>query len=336
MAPENQNNDDQDQPAPQRQEDRRPGRPVPEAQVKDDLDIGLGNILGNPINEGAQPVRVNPDNGRPENGGQEEREARLPGGQRSREETVERVAAANIPENEDADSFLTSIFEAGAEDEIDDATAALLAGQPAPRAPNFVDNVGPERPVPTNENLPALISRALQRDNMNVVPQWSQVRHLPGYLQNQIRRLGRDVFRNFTDTPLESLQILTTVISDDTEVRGLMGWIQRNGVQDRSVEMVFGGNGQNPGNQPRRPGGNQRQQIQIAAGQGGPGGGVRADVTLWHTEGFSFLLVRDYSGHHVYGWAGGRGVHLERDDRARLAQAPAPEPDEDEPPAMRM
>ena len=257
-------------------------------------DIRLSDIFGSPVNEANHVVPGDRENGRPQPGGHGAGEQgagrnELPGGQRGRQETVERITAARVEFNDEAISFMEELFEAGDADEIDDVTARQIAGQEAqiPRRPRH--EIGPERPVPTAENLPALVSRALQAENIQLQPRWSQVRHLPGYVQSQIRRLGRDVFRQFTQTPLEDIQILSTVISGETEVRGIAGWIKRNGVREGSVEMTFG-----------------------------RGPGVKADVTLWRTEDFSFLLVKDFSGYHVYGWPGGRGVHLAHDARQQL------------------
>lgn len=145
-----------------------------------------------------------------------------------------------------------------------------------------VEGVTPRRP----ENLPTIISTAVARTDDNwIVPEWHQVRNLPGYRAEQIRALGRQIFRMFTETPLEDIQTCTTLSNDVQEVQAMMAWIKKNGIRNDKMEMDF-------------------NQVMPA---------YKADVQSWDVEGFSFLLVRDPSGHYIYGWPGGRGVHLEEE-----------------------
>lgn len=150
---------------------------------------------------------------------------------------------------------------------------------------NDIDDTveGVERRTP--ENLPAIISTAVARTDDMIVPEWHQLRNLPGYRAEQIRALGRQIFSMFTDTPIEDIQACTTLSNDVQEVQAMMAWIKNNGVRNDKMEMDF----------------NQLMR------------GYMADVQSWDAEGFSFLLVRDHSGHYVYGWPGGRGVHLTQD-----------------------
>lgn len=149
------------------------------------------------------------------------------------------------------------------------------------------DGVEPRNP----ENLPAVIGQAVAEsgDGM-IVPQWHMVRHLPGYLQQPIRALGRMVFRQFTDTPVEDIQTCTTLSNRVDEVKALMGWISRNGIRDDQAEMDFEGTIPD----------------------------YKAETQVWNVQGYTFLLVKDFAGHYVYGWPGGRGVHLEHEPRPLL------------------
>jgi len=142
--------------------------------------------------------------------------------------------------------------------------------------------IGSDRPEPTNDNLPAIVNKdiALSGDT-KLQPEWHQVKHLPGYMQNAIRKLGREVFSQFTDTPIEDIQLIANLpgMNPERDVKGVMNWIRQNGVPEDEVEMTFPGN-------------------------------ITAHVRLWKTEEFSFLLVKDFMGIYIYAWAGGRGVHI--------------------------
>lgn len=147
------------------------------------------------------------------------------------------------------------------------------------------DDMGvPEERTP--ENLPAIISTAIANtDETMIIPKWHQLKNLHGYRAQQIRALGRQIFEVFTDTPIEDIQACTTLSNDTIEVQAMMAWIKKNGVRNDKMEMDF--DAVMPG--------------------------YKADVQNWDVEGFSFLLVRDDYGHYVWGWPGGRGVHLEEE-----------------------
>jgi hypothetical protein len=142
---------------------------------------------------------------------------------------------------------------------------------------------GVERRTP--ENLPAIVSTAIANTDGMIIPKWHKISNLQGYRAEQIRAAGRQIFGMFTDTPIEDIQACTTCSNDVEEVQAMMAWIKKNGVRNEKMEMDF----------------NQLMR------------GYKADAQSWDAEGFSFLLVRDSEGHYVYGWPGGRGVHLTED-----------------------
>ena len=134
------------------------------------------------------------------------------------------------------------------------------------------------------QNLPAVVSRALvQAGQGDFNPEWIMVRHLPGYMQNAIRALGRQVFRQFTETPVEDIQVMTTLTHSQADVQRMFAFIRRNAVRDDVARIDF-------------------QQVVP---------GYDADVQLWRMMGYEFLLVRDFAGYYVYGWPGGRGTRLD-------------------------
>lgn len=212
-------------------------------------------------------------------------------------------AAAQHPE------FAGALGRLDMTDEIDDAEAARRAGygEPDPllAGPGVARLGGADAepdaplrlagPAPTTDNLPALINRDLQLagGRQRVDPEWHQVKHLPGYMQTAIRALARPVFRQFTDTPIEDIQMVCTILNGERDTRGVMAWIRQHGARDDSAAFDFGAT--------------------IP--------GYTAEATLWRTKDFSFLLVRDLGGEYVYGWAGGRGVHLPATDTPRLGEA---------------
>lgn len=177
---------------------------------------------------------------------------------------------------------LGALAASGLRDIISDEEARNIAG--------VAETDGIEEPN-TPENLPAVIQKAIAVSGERLIePEWRMVRHLPGYIQQPIRALGRQVFTQFTDTPVEDIQIVSTLSNEKVEVQALMGWISRNGIRDDQAEMDFEGTIPN----------------------------YQADVQVWNVQGYSFLLVKDFVGYYVYGWPGGRGVHLEHEPRPLL------------------
>ncbi len=164
---------------------------------------------------------------------------------------------------------MAGIMGHGQADEISDADAARNAGMDT--------HLGDARPVPpTNDNLPALVNKDIALTGGRIEPEWHQVKHLPGYMLNAIRAGGRQVFRQFTDTPIEDIQMICTIpgMNSEREVKAVMAWVRTNAQPQDQAEMTFGG-------------------------------GIKADVRLWQTADFSFLLVKDPMGFYVYSWVGG-------------------------------
>lgn len=170
----------------------------------------------------------------------------------------------------------------GEADEISDADAARNAGMDT--------TLGDARPVPpTNDNLPALVNKDIALTGGRVEPEWHQVKHLPGYMLNAIRAGGRQVFRQFTDTPIEDIQMICTIpgMNPERDVKAVMAWVRTHAQPQDQAEMTFGG-------------------------------GIKADVRLWQSAEFSFLLVKDPMGHYVYAWVNSEGKTLSGSQSKRL------------------
>jgi hypothetical protein len=204
--------------------------------------------------------------------GRAKKDVQVPGKKASAQQTRVSVKPINDPR---AGNFMRDIANMDMQDEISDAEAARNAG-------HTPTHQGEEPVPPTPENLPAIISTAVAQTGENIQPNWHMVKHLPGYMQNAIRTLGRSVFRAFTDTPIEDIQVLSTLSNSETEVRGMMAWIKHNGIRDDRAELDFDGTIN----------------------------GYGADVQIWNVEKYTFMLVKDFAGYYIYGWPGGRGVHV--------------------------
>jgi hypothetical protein len=199
-----------------------------------------------------------------------------------------------------AADMAAALANSGLRDTMSDAEAARISGGAHDHGEGVLDE-----PRPT-ENLPAVINRAVAEHGGKFQPTWHQVRHLPGYLSSPIRALGRSVFAQFTRTPIEDIQILCTLTNPETEVRAMMAWISRAGVRDDQAAIDFG---RALPTLPGRPGMAQ----------------PRADVQVWNTQGFMFVLVHDFGGYYVYGMAGGRGVHFAQSKPAASIEHDEPE-----------
>lgn len=187
-------------------------------------------------------------------------------------------AKPNIRSMDDprAAGWLSDLANMDVDDEVSDDDARRTAG---------VDNQ-PRTP----ENLPAIMSRAIANTGGEFEPNWYMVKNLPGYMQKAIRAIGRQIFSPYTDTPLEDIQVMSTLSNDDNEVKMMANWIRRNGARDDEAEMNF----------------DQTMQ------------GYAAQVQIWSTLGYQFMIVKDPMGYYIYSWPGGRGVHVGRNNKSKM------------------
>ena len=195
----------------------------------------------------------------------------------------------------------------GRRDRLNDEQAARMAGIGG-QGVGPAAHVGPEEVRQQTRNLPVVVTRAVydsrRAAGRNIAPfdpSFHQVRHLPGYLQEPIRAMGRDAFESFTPVPIEEIQVLAWLNPQSspgspnpkTDVEGLAGWVTQNGIREDAAVMESHG--------------------------------YKAETQLWRTAQHDFLLVRDSidgqtMGLYVYAWAGGRGVHLENTVRRAVTE----------------
>ncbi len=194
-------------------------------------------------------------------------------------------AAIHAPLDAQSHAHLSDLAASGLTDEIDDAEAAQRAGIGMGDA---MATDGAE-PTPINpENLPSVIRNDMaamgdaEFSPAEFNPEWHQVKHLPGYMQSAIRAMGRMVFTPFTDTPIEDIQVLSTLSNPVDDVKKMMKWITMNGIKDDAAHLEF-------------------QRIMP---------GYAAQTVIYNTDDCTFMMVSDHMGKYVYGWPGGRGVQL--------------------------
>lgn len=180
-------------------------------------------------------------------------------------------------------------------DVIDDAEAQRRQGRAAyVEAGARQENTG---------NLPAIFNTQLATAQGEFLPKWHLVRHLPMYMQEPLRALGRMTLNSFTRTDMENVRLTGTKIAPEHQLREMMSWVRTNGryiEQPDKETMDFGGLFDNPANAnlrleaPGVPDG-MRDVVQ---------GRVKyeATVKLFEVDGVDFLLVRDNFSHYIYSW----------------------------------
>lgn len=152
------------------------------------------------------------------------------------------------------------------------------------QTPGFLDQVEPEvttdlvtttGQLTTTAGLPALInSEVILYKGNRVTPEWIEVRDLPGAQKRGILQMGRSVFSLLTNTPLEHIEVVSTLTNSKEEVAGMATWIQKHGrrITEGEIENI--------------------EQL----------GGYGAKVQLWYARGFEFLMVKDFAGIYIYSW----------------------------------
>lgn len=181
-------------------------------------------------------------------------------------QTRQRVGQVETPP--EAAEKLSFLSQLGLEDEISDEEAARRAGV----------TQGAAEPTPPEETTAMVkVSQEIAGEE-GVEPQWHAVRHLPGYMQNAIRAMGRQVFSTFTDTPIEDIEVLANLNgqgpNETRELNAVAGWLRKNATRDTEGEMNFA------------------RSIP----------GYKADHVMYTAEGRTFLLVKDFAGKYVYSW----------------------------------
>lgn len=150
------------------------------------------------------------------------------------------------------------------------------------REPELDKTDGEEPKPPTPSDVPAVISRAIATTDPNAVdPKFHQVKNLPGYMSRAIRAMGRETFKNYTDTPIEEISVIANLggqgPNSERELNGVSAWLKHNAKEIDKGTLDFG------------------QMMP----------GYQAQTIRFSTQGVQFLVVRDFAGGYIYAWPEG-------------------------------
>lgn len=159
-----------------------------------------------------------------------------------------------------------------------------------------IDYDGVEPRVTTPDTLPAVMNKALAQTGEGMELEWNQVNNLPGYMQQGIRMLGRQIFATQTNTPIEDIQVLANLNdqgpNSKKEILAFGGWLKHNAIKDNQFDMDF-------------------EAIMP---------GYKAEVAVYSSNNATFMLVQDAMGQYVYAWPGGRNINIGHDSNPRITQ----------------
>lgn len=212
---------------------------------------------------GKAPAKVNPE---PKGSDSKKSSADVPNMPKASADST-RAKTRNIASGDQMRDFMGRVqYDQG--DEISDAEAARRAG-------SDTDNRLPTHT--TRQNLPAVLGSNLVAAGMQH-PEWHTINNLPGYLSKQIRGMGRQFFRMFTNTPLESIMTIANVNgrgpNTTAEINAVGAWLQRNGEDMGDIEVDMG-----PAIVDYRP-----------------------EVKEYRAAGIRFHVVRDPMGQYIYAY----------------------------------
>jgi hypothetical protein len=135
------------------------------------------------------------------------------------------------------------------------------------------------------EMLPAVIVTTLATTAQNalrkagyLVPAFHQVAALPGNIQDQIRQLGRNLFKSMTITPTNKIFVVANLggmgPNTNREVQSVANWIRDCGDDFGDGSIDFD------------------RSIP----------GYEAETYMYTAAGIAWLLVRDFAGIYIYAW----------------------------------
>jgi hypothetical protein len=160
---------------------------------------------------------------------------------------------------------------------------ASIERQPVKTTQKQTSSVEPEPPetLPTvavkTTTLATTAEYALRKAGY-LVPDFHQVAALPGNIKDQIRQLGRSVFKTMTVTPTNKIFVVANLggmgPNTDREVQSVADWVRENG-QDYGDGSI-----------------NFDRSIP----------GYEAETHLYTAAGITWLLVNDFAGQYIYAW----------------------------------
>ena len=155
--------------------------------------------------------------------------------------------------------------------------------EPAKNPQKSTDGVEPKPP----ENLPDVLVKTTTlattaenaiRQAGYIVPEFHQVAALPGNIKDQIRQLGRSLFKSMTVTPTNKIFVVANLggmgPNSNREVQSVANWIRENGEDYGDGSINFD------------------RSIP----------GYEAETYLYTAAGIAWLLVNDFAGQYIYAW----------------------------------
>jgi hypothetical protein len=160
---------------------------------------------------------------------------------------------------------------------------ASIEKQPVKATQKHTGSVEPKPPetMPTvvvkTTTLATTAEYALRKAGY-LVPDFHQVAALPGNIKDQIRQLGRSVFKTMTITPTNKIFVVANLggmgPNTDREVQSVADWVRQHG-QDYGDGSI-----------------NFDRSIP----------GYEAETHMYTAAGITWLLVKDFAGQYIYAW----------------------------------
>lgn len=125
------------------------------------------------------------------------------------------------------------------------------------------------------DNVPSVLQNAMSVAGV-AHPEWHMIGNLPGYMSGPIRQLGKELFAQYTSTPVENIQMVASLgghgPNTPREVNAVAQWIVSTG------EKVTEG------------------KVDIDAMN------YQAFVQIFDVEDIEVMLVKDEYGQYIYAW----------------------------------
>ncbi len=132
--------------------------------------------------------------------------------------------------------------------------------------------------VKVNTTTLATVAEHALRTAGYLVPDFHQVAALPGNIKDQIRQLGRSLFKSMTTTPTNKIYVVANLggmgPNTNREVQSIANWIRENGEDYGDGSINFD------------------RSIP----------GYSAETHLYTAAGIAWLLVDDFAGQYIYAW----------------------------------
>lgn len=129
----------------------------------------------------------------------------------------------------------------------------------------------------TARDVPVVLSSGMKEAGI-VTPEFHMIGNLPGQMVHAIRKLGRAIFAEYTNTPVDEIQMIANLGGQGpntaTEVNSVAKWVHETGDEVTSGEIDF---------EDAMP-------------------GYKADVRVYNVNDVQVMLVKDEYGTYVYAY----------------------------------